>query len=456
MKTKFTDMPRKDITVNVGETLGQLCFRSHSFGLGGINALPIPDKIAAGIKALRPKLIRIFIQEFFRIYPGHDTYDWTKLDAYMDSVRAMGADIMAHITIKPEPLYPAVDETIWMPNDAAEWQRVIKALVNRYSVQKRYVTHWAVANEINIGEWGGCPYLFESPHDYYEYYKMTAEAVLSAYPEAKIGGPAWAGTGHDAEGFFETFLGLCKRDGLRADFLSYNQYQDDPRSQAEGARQFRRIADAYEPGLPVYITELNVNLEGCHEELAYEPGRAASLAATLLALNDTGALAGTFQYHIADMDCDPNDFAPFYARTRYMAHHWNDSPHRLGLFDWEGNPRPQYFLYRFLYGMSGERVAVKGDAYLHAAASRDGGRINILISNFCAFDVRDILCDIKLKNNPNGPYRLTVHRIDGEKRWDGDLSLRPAESRAVYMPEDFSFPVYAPGGSVTFIQLEKA
>ena len=458
MKTKFSEMARTEISVDFNSNQGPLCYRSHSFGIGGINSLPIPAKVVSGIGRLKPKMIRIFLQEFFFIYPSHNVFDWAKMDAYIKAVHQTGADIIAHITIKPKPLYPVVDENVWEPVNVEEWQTLIEAMVKRYSVENRYVTHWAIANEINIGEWGGCPYRFDSPEDYFEYYKITATAIEKASANVQIGGPAWAGAGDDAEGYFEKFFQLVKRDNLPLDFISYNNYTDCPQQHLDAAKLFRKIVDKYDPGIGLYTTELNVRLDADVEETAYMGARAASLAATVMTLHDAKILTGTFQYHIVDQHCDMEDFKQFFERYRYMSEHWNDYPHRLGLFDWDGNARPQYFMYELLYKMCGERVAVSSNdtENLHLAASKntDDG-INILVTNYNPLTPIDLAAKIQLKGNPEGMYNLTAYRVDDEKRWNRKLELCPIESRTVYMGEDFHFHVYAPAYSVVMVRLSK-
>jgi hypothetical protein len=81
MKTKFTNMKQQEIIVECRETLGPLSYRNHSFGIGGVNSLPIPSRVSIGVKALRPKLVRIFILEFFCIYPDHHVFNWEKFAA---------------------------------------------------------------------------------------------------------------------------------------------------------------------------------------------------------------------------------------------------------------------------------------------------------------------------------------------------------------------------------------
>jgi hypothetical protein len=167
-----------DVTVHAGASTGPLEPWRHTLGHGGINALPLPDRVVDATSRLKPRLIRVFIQEFFAVYPEHGRYDWSRLDPYMDALSRTGAKVVAAITIKPKPLYPKIDQSVWRPTDVAEWQRVIAALVKRYSVDKPIVTHWEIGNETDIGENGGCPYLIRDVADYAEYYRMTIDPIL--------------------------------------------------------------------------------------------------------------------------------------------------------------------------------------------------------------------------------------------------------------------------------------
>ena len=119
-----------------------------------------------GIRGLKPRWIRIFIQEFFRIYPDHGRFDWSRLDPYMEALARTGARIVGAVTIKPPVLFPQVRHDLWQPTDEAEWQGVLFALVRRYSVEHPLVTHWEIGNETDIGESGGTPYLIPDPEAY--------------------------------------------------------------------------------------------------------------------------------------------------------------------------------------------------------------------------------------------------------------------------------------------------
>jgi len=457
MVDRFTDMRTHEIELDCTRDLGELNLRYHSTGIGGVHPMAMPDPIVEGIKGLDFPLIRIFLQEFFFIYKDDCSFNWATLDAYMDAAHATGAKIMASICLKPHALYPVVDEDVWKPNDILKWQHVIRELVKRYSVERDYVSHWSVGNETNIGEWGGCPFRITSPDDFFEYYKLTIKPILETMPNAKVGGPSYAGT-HGASEYIGRFVELCKAQSLQLDFVSYNMYSDDPVQWAGDAAKIKAAAAVYDEKIEIYVTELNIGIgnEASVEEKAYDAKRAAGLAAILLALHEGGAINGTFQYHAYDQFCDPRLFAPFYAKHRYMAEHWNDIPHRLGLFDLNGVPRPQYFVYDMLKKLAPCRVAVnvKCDT-LYMIASRDKDkRVTIFTSNYAVAGAQDAILKFQSRGMPEGIYRMHVNRIDSERKWD-KTKLIPVEDRVTYVHDDFHFTVFAPKNSVLFIEFNR-
>ena len=203
---QYTKLPVYDAQVQADCVVECLDLKKHSIGIGGVNSEAPSKEIVEGIGALKPRFMRIFLQEFFACL-DEEGYHWEKLDQFMDAVHGMCGQVMASICLKPPVLYPTVDECIWQPSAVEKWQELITALVHRYSVEKPYVTYWAVGNEINIGEYGGCPYKITAPEDYYAYYAMTVPAILAAYPQAKVGGAilgrfhGWGGT----PGIYEQF-----------------------------------------------------------------------------------------------------------------------------------------------------------------------------------------------------------------------------------------------------------
>ena len=459
MKDKYVSAKNIKASVDFSKHTGQLNFKTrHSFGIGGVNPAPMPDGAAKGTAKLSPGLVRIFIQEFFFIEKSDGSLDFSSLDKYMRKINATGADIMASICIKPPSVYPIVDETVWRPTDINRWQYIIGEMVKRYSVENRYVTHWGIANEINIGEWGGCPYKIDSAADYFEYYKMTVEPILKAFPQAKVGGPSRAGLDERTNDWFDEFIGLCKKENIQLDFISYNNYSDIPAHHVNPVIRLKEVVDKHDSAIEMYMTELNVDLGGISlEERAYSPERAAGLAAILYDFYKRAPYANTFQYHIYDQFCDPGDFAPFYARTRYMAEHWNDLAHRLGLFDENGRPRPQYFVYAMLYSMADGEVAASVENYenLRLLASANDRYATVFLTNYSPESAEDITVTLDFANAREGIAKMNVYRIDDSLMWDDDtLELVPTEDRRVYLHPDFHFSVYAPANSVVMIKFD--
>ena len=158
-----------------------------------------------------------FLQEYFDIYPAHGVFNWTKLDAYMDSFAQTGTKLLATINFKPLVLFPEINQDIWRPNNVEEYQNLIYQLVRRYSVEKPIVTHWEHANEADYGWWGGCPFRFGSIEESVEFYQMLLKPILEAFPAAKVGGPCPA-MAKEVPGFVE----LCARHGTQLDFVTYH------------------------------------------------------------------------------------------------------------------------------------------------------------------------------------------------------------------------------------------
>jgi hypothetical protein len=98
------------------------------------------------------------------------------------------------------------------------------------------------------------------------------------------------------------------------------------------------------------------------EEMAFSPRRAANVAAAILEMLEAG-LEASFYYHIWDQVCYARDFAPFFSERGIagMLRHWNEVPHRFGLFGVSGEVRPQYFVYQMLSRLGDERVTAHSD-----------------------------------------------------------------------------------------------
>jgi len=93
--TASAALPVVDVPVDCMTDEGPLELWRHSLGHGGINPLPLPDRVVRGTAKLKPRLIRVFIQEFFQVYSERGRFDWSRLDPYMDALARTGAKVVA-------------------------------------------------------------------------------------------------------------------------------------------------------------------------------------------------------------------------------------------------------------------------------------------------------------------------------------------------------------------------
>jgi xylan 1,4-beta-xylosidase len=457
MYRKYLNLPNQNIEIDTSRTTGPFEWWRHSLGHGGINSLPLPDKVVRGAEKLKTRLIRTFLQEYFYIYPDHGQFDWSKLDPYMDALGRTGADIVACICIKPKVLFPELNQKIWRPNDVEEWQQVIYELVKRYSVDKKIVTYWEIGNETDIGEWGGCPYLIEDAKDYMEYYRFTIEPILKAFPSAKIGGLAIAQGEHK---LLYDFIDLCHTNNVRLDFISWHLYNDDPIKHKNLVRKVKQALGKFASRPEMLITEWNKGFDAVSmEELSMMPRRAAAVAAGIFAMMEAG-LDWSFYYHVWDQTFYPEEFAPFYEDLTIMLTHWNEIPHRFGLFGVYGEVRPQYFVYQMLSRMGDEQAQWHSDdpeLWVRSCARQD--RCAVMIANYQTDMEKseDKLVTNVFKNLTPGHKEITVYRIDENRRWsEEEMELLPVEHREVGSAAgiDFKFPVFCPADSVTMVVLQ--
>lgn len=461
METRYSLLPRIPVTVNCGKEKGGFEGWRHTIGHGGINKYPLPPKVSRGLAGLKPRLVRTFIQEYFHIYPEHGRFDWTSLDPYMESLAASGGKVVACIAIKPKPLYPEIDQRVILPNNIGEWQQVVEALVHRYSVEKEIVTYWEIANESDIGESGGCPYLTLTPEEYNEYYRITQEAVLRAYPQALVGGPALA---NPESPLLEGLLKYCTAENLQLDFVSWHIYNDDPAWHAGNARRIREMLDRYYPEkhIETLVTEMNCGFQDVSiPECAYDSHRCAAMAASVFDMMDA-KLDWSFYYHIWDQLFVKSQFEEFYSDPDIMLTHWNKIPHRFGLFGVCGEVRPSYFFYKLMNLMGEKELQTESgasDLRVKATVGEDGSFAAMLV-NYDPRRSRELVAEVDFTGITDGFKRITLYRVDNRHRWDTEtLEPVPVERRYVdvYSPgveRPFYAQVYCPADSVTYLCVE--
>jgi len=173
---------------------------------------------------------------------GRPIYSWTIIDRIFDTYRNAGVKPLVEIGFMPEALSTRPQPyrhsfpqgsiyTGWAypPKDYQKWAELVfqftRHLRERYGDAEVKTWLWEVWNEPDIDYWKG------TPEEYFKLYDYTVDAVLRAFPEARIGGPDSTGPRYPkAAAFLRAFLEHCAhgrnygtgRTGSHLDFISYH------------------------------------------------------------------------------------------------------------------------------------------------------------------------------------------------------------------------------------------
>jgi xylan 1,4-beta-xylosidase len=171
---------------------------------------------------------------------GTPVYDFTITDRIFDALIAAHVRPLVEIGFMPEALsthpepyrhsFPKGE--IWTgwtypPKDEAKWSKLVTVYAEH--MRQRYGSQtgdwlWEVWNEPDIPYWRG------TPAEYDRLYDLTAAAIRSVLPHARIGGPEATGITDHSEPFLRQFLEHCAHGanattggtGAPLDFISYH------------------------------------------------------------------------------------------------------------------------------------------------------------------------------------------------------------------------------------------
>jgi len=373
------------LTLDFAKDAGPMQMDHIALGQGGLSPDPIWHSRIAEVRALHPRLIRLFVQEYFNVLPEDGRYDFHTLDQSVDDIVQAGALPLMCIVIKPKVLFPKVDQDVVDPNDYGKWEQLISHMVSHYKENGLTGFYWEVGNEGDIGEIGGSPYRF-TPENYVNYYRHTVAAILRADATAQVGGPAVAWW---KSPILQVLIEFCDREKVPLSFVSWHLYDNDPKaiqSTIEGVKSLL----AKHPALrtETVLDEWNMALTVPPSDVRIQP---AFVAETAWRMKESGLSYSCF-YHIRDYHVDRDRFAPFFSPggASFMASWWNWMPQYSGLFDYQNVMRPAYFTFELLARVTGDRLeAGSSDGSVHAFLSHDRSYAiyNLLFWNFSGMPV---------------------------------------------------------------------
>jgi len=356
-------------TVNVafGQRIGPLEIDRMALGQGGLSDEPMWESRVAEVRSLKPRLIRLFVQEYFQLLPARGRDHFETLDRSVDTILKAGAKPLMCLCFKPGVLFGTVDQDRVEPRDYVEWERLISRLVKHYRDRGAGIRYWEVANEPDIGESGGCPYRFQ-PDNYVRYYGHTAAAILNADPNALVGGPALANV---RSPILPALLSACDAGGLPLNFISWHIYSSDP-DRVRGTIEYAKNLLKKHPRLKpeTFLDEWNMDLQDPPLDPRFQP---SYLLEVVWQMKDAG-LNWSCYYHIRDYHVAYEQFAPFFSPqgASFMTRWWNRMPQFDGLFDYQNRVRPSFFAFKLLSRLTGERLRVDSTlSTVHGFATHD-------------------------------------------------------------------------------------
>jgi xylan 1,4-beta-xylosidase len=361
---------------------------------------------------------------------GRPIYSWEILDRIFDTFHATGVKPLVEIGFMPKALSTHPEPyrhdfpqgkvntiyTGWAypPNNYQKWSELVfqfvRHLRERYGDAEVKTWLWEVWNEPDIGYWQG------TPEEYFKLYDFSVDAVLRAFPDARIGGPDTTGPGNDkAAGFLRAFLQHCAHEknyangkvGSHLDFISFHPkgaptWQGDHvqmgiSRQLAAIEQGFKIVASFPEWKQTPITLGESDPEGCaacsaekNPQNLYRNG-ALYGAYTVEVLNNILALALQERVNLLGIVTWAFEFEdqPYFAGFRELATNGLDKPvlnafRMLGLL---GNDRVKASSSAGLATEDVVRSGVRATPDINIIATRKNREIEVLVWNYHDDDV---------------------------------------------------------------------
>ena len=307
-------------------------------------------------------------------------YFFKDTDKYIESLREAGCKIIyrlgysATLSQKHKPHAAP-------PKDFRKWAAICEHIVAHYTEgwadgMINAVDMWEIWNEPNLKIfWAG------TNEEFLELYRVTATRLRARFPEAKIGGCAFA-TGN--EGLAEEFLAMCHEENLPLDFYSWHRYTNDPSYYGVLSREIKALLEKYGFGdIPSVLDEWNFNINfGDRVNESYKiiksPEGAVFTAAAL-----------------SEIAASPVDIATYYDyQINIMLKCYN------GLMDLKCGPRGPYvaptatytvYLYlKKLMSLQNMIEVEKTSDRLYTLASKKDNRAYLMVTNYKFEEAEDV------------------------------------------------------------------
>lgn len=340
------------VDVHLDELNGSFDASNHSVGQGGLSPKPMWAGQADLVAALRPRVVRMFVQQYFVTADGAGgtRFDFAALNDSLKLIRSTGAAPLLSLVFKPPSLFPSINETVCAPNDWSAWRELVQVLVQGVvAVAGPGASWYEVLNEPDAGEAGGTPFRCNA-EQYVTMFGHTEAAVRAVDPASKVGGPA---VGNHSSPLIPALAEHCVATKTRLDFISYHHYDAEPARFHQQAVDVRRTLSRFPSLRPVLVVD---EWGAFCDEHTYTLGmsRPCHLVESIWQMHTAGVHM-THYYQIRDHHVDPKVWAQFMSPTglRNIDVGWNYGPVCFGLFNFAGHTRPSYYALQLVARMTG-------------------------------------------------------------------------------------------------------
>lgn len=370
----------------------------HAFAQGGEESGNWLAPIQKEVTSLKPKWIRIdHIYDYYDIVKKEGetlSFDFSRLDAVIDTIRATGATPVISLSYMPPPI--AQDgKVINLPKNWDDWALVVQRTIEHVSgpsgknIPEVYYEVW---NEPDHEQFGG--WKLNGEKNYVTLYQYAAKGANQAKQTQKffLGGPA-------TTGLYKNWIIALVASGARLDFLSWHSYLDDPKRFTQDQKNIASWLISYPEAIliPKLVTEFGFT---GNKDSRYGTSFATAHTTAVFRELASGGPKGLFTFQLKD---GPNQ----------------EKGDGWGLISHEhiGKAlKPRYYTFSFLDRMAGTRLPLNGEGtWVTGLATKQGSTIRVLLVNFDATGNHTETVPIRIANLPNGTYTYNQQYLQGTK-----------------------------------------
>ena len=400
----------------------------HAFAQGGEEQNDMIASIIGDVKALKPKYIRIdHLYDYYNVVGKNGdslTFDWTRLDAYINSITATGAKPVLALSYMPSVI--AKDGNIINPpNNWDEWALVVQRTIEHYSGKgERNMSGviYEVWNEPDLAQFGS--WKMGGDKNYltlYRYASIGANNAKNVNPFS-LGGPS-------TTGLYKSWIMGLVNSGNRVNFFSWHSYLTDPKRFATDQRNIIAWLLPYPTYvlLPKFITEFGFT--GAKSK-GYGGTFGSAHAAAVIRQLISGGPTYLFSFQLKD--------GPLQSDGTGWGLITNDDN---GL-----KKKPRYFLYNFLDAMAGTRLQLSGEGtWVTGFSSKKENVIRVLLVNFDGNGNHTEDVPVTFANLDTGDYDLRQRFLVG----------RETKTTISVTETSFTTTISMPAQSVLLLELIK-